>query len=304
MADSPGAGDPGQAMTATDADAPFTWPDGVRAALALTFDVDAESAVLAVDTGFANRPSVMSHQAYGPRTGLPRLLRLLADRDVRATFFVPGLTAELHPGAVDAILAGGHEVAHHGYLHRPPASLSPDDERAELDRGLVALDRHGVHPAGFRAPWWDSSPRTLDLLSELGFAYDASLFDRDLPYVIRTASGSIVEIPESWALDDWEKYAFLPDPPTGSGVIEAPSRVAENWWEEITAYHAEGACCVLVMHPFLSGRPARARALGELLDRALSLPGLWVATMREIAEHCDSLGMQPVAPSPPPLGDI
>ena len=86
-------------------------------------------------------------------------------------------------------------------------------------------------------------------------------------------------------------------------MIEAPSRVADNWWEEITAYHADGACCVLVMHPFLSGRPARAGALGTLLDRALELPGLWIATMREIADHCASLGMEPVPQAPPPLGD-
>jgi peptidoglycan/xylan/chitin deacetylase (PgdA/CDA1 family) len=283
--------------------ASFSWPDGADAALGVTFDLDAESAVLAVDVAFASRPSVMSHQAYGPRTGLPRLLRLLAEHEIRATFFVPGFTAERHPGAVEAILADDHEIAHHGYLHRPPSSLSPDEERAEIERGLEALDRLGVRPVGFRAPWWDSSPRTLDLLSEFGFAYDASLFDQDLPYVIETASGSIVEIPESWALDDWEKYAFLPDPPTGSGVIEAPSRVADNWWEEITAYHTDGACCVLVMHPFLSGRPARAWALGTLLDRALELPGLWIATMREIADHCASLGMEPVPQAPPPLGD-
>ncbi len=273
----------------------FSWPSGVSASLCVTFDLDAESAVLAVDMAYATRPSVMSHQAYGPTTGLPRLLRLLADRGINATFFIPGFTAEQHPGAVESILAAGHEVAHHGYLHRPPGQLSPSEERAELERGLEALARFGVTPSGFRAPWWDTSPNTFELLGEFGFTYDASLFDRDVPYLIETATRPIVEIPESWALDDWEKYAFLPDPPTGSGVIEAPSRVAETWWEEITAYHEEGACCVLVMHPFLSGRPARARALGELLDRALALDGLWIPTMNGLAQHTASLGM-PAAP--------
>lgn len=277
-----------------DPNAVFRWPDGRTAALSVTFDLDAESVVLAVDEAYAARPSVMTHQAYGPQTGLPRLLGVLADRGLRVTFFVPGFTAERHPGAVEAILAGGHEIAHHGYLHRPPASLSEPAEREEIERGLAALDRHGVRPQGYRSPWWDVSPRTLGLLAEYGFAYDASLFDRDVPYPVATGSGTIVEIPQSWVFDDWERYAFLPDPPAGQGVIEQPSRVAEAWWEEIEGYRSTGGCAVLVNHPFLSGRPARAIALGGLLDRALEADDLWIAPMADIAAHTVGLGLEPV----------
>jgi len=272
-------------------DSAFHWPAGRAAALSVTFDLDAESVVLAVDAGYARRPSVISHQAYGPLTGLPRLLGMLADRSLRATFFVPGFSAERHPAAVEAILAGGHEVAHHGYLHRPPASLSEAEEREEIERGLAALEHHGVRPGGYRSPWWDVSPRTLGLLAEYGFAYDASLFDRDTPYPIATEAGVIVEVPQSWVFDDWERYAFLPDPPAGQGVIEQPSRVAEAWWEEIEGYRRTGGCAVLVNHPFLSGRPARTIALGDLLDRALEAADLWVAPMEEIAAHAAGLGL-------------
>lgn len=271
---------------------PYPWPGSHRAAMAFTFDVDAEAVVLAVGREYAGRPSVMTHQSYGPLTGLPRILRVLADRDVRCTFFVPGFTADRHPGAVTAILDGGHEVAHHGYLHRPPAHLSEAEERAELEGGLEALARHGVRPSGYRAPWWEASVRTLDLLAEYGIAYDTSLFDGDLPHPIATAHGPVVEIPQSWTFDDWERYAFLPDPPSGQGVIERPSQVVEAWWEEILGYRATGGCCVTVMHPFLSGRPARALALGDLVDRVLALGDVWVATTGEIAEHCAALGMQ------------
>ena len=82
--------------------APFAWPDGHRAALSLTFDVDAESAILAVDPSYAGRLSTMSHQRYGPSVGVPRILRMLERTGVRATFFVPGLTADLHPAMVEA----------------------------------------------------------------------------------------------------------------------------------------------------------------------------------------------------------
>jgi peptidoglycan/xylan/chitin deacetylase (PgdA/CDA1 family) len=275
--------------------------------------MDAEAAVLAVDERYARRPSIMSHQRYGPVTGVPRLLDLLAALGIRASFFVPGFSAERHPAVVKDVVAAGHEVGHHGYLHRPPGLIDAETERAELVRGLDALDRvAGVRPTVFRAPWWETSEGTFDLLVEHGFAADSSLFDRDEPYRLGTRDGELVEVPVSWALDDWERYAFLPDPPTGSGVIEAPSRVQEAWWEELEAYVEVGGCCVLTMHPFLSGRPSRVRALRTLLQRAQEVPGLWIATIGEIAAHTataevpvrtlslPSTGSGPVEPVPGP----
>lgn len=261
----------------------YPWPEGRRAAVAVTFDLDAESVMLAADPDLARRPSLMSHQRYGPATGVPRLLRILAERGVMATFFVPGHSAERFPEAVAQILDAGHEVAHHGYLHETLTGSTEAEERRYLELGLKALDTAaGVRPAGYRAPWWEITERTLALLAEYGFAYDSSLFDRDVPYRVETPAGPLVEVPVSWALDDWEKYAFWPEV-TGSGVIERPGAVLENWWEEVQAYEAEGGCCVLTMHPFLSGRPARARALALLLDRILERSGIWVATLGEVA---------------------
>jgi peptidoglycan-N-acetylglucosamine deacetylase len=267
------------------ADGARLWPEGFRAAVALTFDVDAESVMLAADPSLASRASLMSHQRYGPRTGVPRILRLLAERGIRATFFIPGYTAEQHPDAVLAIRDAGHEIAHHGYLHEPLTGVSEAEEREYLQRGLEALDRvAGVRPAGYRAPWWETTDRTLDLLAEYGFGYDSSMFDADLPYIRQLAAGPITEIPVSWALDDWEKYAFWPEV-TGSGTIERPSLVAEHWWEEVLAYAEEGACCVITMHPFLSGRPARAKALGWLIDKITQQGDIWLAPMGEIANR-------------------
>ena len=261
------------------------WPGGFQGALALTFDVDAESVMLAADPAHAERASLMSHQRYGPSAGVPRILRILAQRNLHATFFVPGYTAEQHPGVVAAVRAAGHEIAHHGYLHELLTGKSEAAEREYLERGLQALDQVvGVRPAGYRAPWWETTPHTLALLAEYGFSYDSSLFDADLPSLRQTPRGQIVEIPVSWALDDWEKYAFWPGV-TGSGTIERPSDVADHWWEEVLAYEEEGTCCVLTMHPFLSGRPARAKALASLIDRITERGRMWVATMGEIAER-------------------
>jgi peptidoglycan/xylan/chitin deacetylase (PgdA/CDA1 family) len=76
----------------------------------------------------------MSHQAYGPRAGLPRLLRIFARHEARATFFAPGFTAEVHPDAVRGVVDAGHEVGHHGYAHEIVPDLSPADEKAVLER--------------------------------------------------------------------------------------------------------------------------------------------------------------------------
>ena len=272
------------------------WPEGNRSAAAFTFDVDAESAVLWNAPGNAARMSVMSHQAYGPLVGVPRLLRLLDHHQIRSTFFVPGYTAHRYPGIVKDIACAGHEIAHHGYLHEQPSAVDLAGQISNLDRGLEALaDVAGVRPTGYRAPMWDLSWDTPALLAERGFLYDSSLMDADVPYELSITPGaerSIVEIPIQWALDDWEQYCFLPEI-SGSGLIETPAKARELWTSEFQALHDEGGCWVLTNHPFLSGRPGRARQLGELMAEVTATPGVWVASLEEIARHTRSLGLPP-----------
>lgn len=264
------------------------WPVGYRAAASFTFDVDAESCVLAHDSSAANRMSLMSHQSYGPRVAVPRLLRLLERQDVRATFFVPGFTADCYPDTVKAILDGGHEIGHHGYLHEPMQGIDASTEARYLDRGLDALDRvAGVRPLGYRAPWWETNWHTPKLLAERGFLYDSSLLDGDKPYrfaVEPNSAETLIEIPVDWALDDWEQYAFYPGV-TGSGVIESPAKVLEMWTLEAEAHHLEGGCFVLTNHPFISGRPSKAVALQRLIENVKGMDGMWVATLGDIAAH-------------------
>ena len=275
----------------TDRRDDLTWPAGYRAAAAFTFDVDAESCVLAHDPSSAARMSLMSHQSYGPRVGVPRLLRLLARQDVRATFFVPGFTAECYPDTIRAILDSGHEVGHHGYLHEPMQGIDAATEARYLDRGLDALEQVvGVRPVGYRAPWWETNWHTPGLLAQRGFLYDSSLLDGDKPYrfaVTPESNQTLIEIPVDWALDDWEQYAFYPGV-TGSGVIESPAKVLEMWTLEAEAHHLEGGCFVLTNHPFISGRPSKAVALEQLIENVKAMDGMWVTTLADIAAHAQS----------------
>jgi len=277
------------------------WPGEARAAAAFTFDVDAESAVLWGSPGTADRMSVVSHQAYGPLVGVPRLLDLLERHGIRSTFFVPGYTAHRYPDMVRRIVDAGHEIAHHGYLHEQPTALTEGEEIEAIDRGLAALQEvAGVRPTGYRAPMWDLSWRTPTLLAERGFLYDSSLMDADTPYELAVGDTSLVEIPIQWALDDWEQYCFLPDI-SGSGLIETPAKAVELWRAEFHALREAGGCWVLTNHPFLSGRPSRAAALSDLMAEVVACDDVWVAPLHEIAAHVRSLNLTPRSVEKPTL---
>jgi len=239
----------------------------VSATAVLTFDVDAESVVLAEGRHHADNPTMMSHQAYGPTVGVPRILDVLAEYSVPATFFVPGWTADRHPGAVERILEAGHEVGHHSYAHHSPLVQSEDEERRDFERALDALGRHGIRPSGFRTPSWEPSWRTHALVAEYGLAYDSSLADDDRAYVLETDRGELVELPISWWLDDWQQTAYLP--PLARNQTRSLHEVAELWTTELDAYSRYGCLFVLTCHPFLTGRPGRVEIVGELIEHAL-----------------------------------
>jgi peptidoglycan/xylan/chitin deacetylase (PgdA/CDA1 family) len=245
---------------------PDTWLGPAAAAVCLTFDVDAETNLLSRDERYLEHLSTVSHQQYGPRIGLPRILALLERQEVPATFFVPGMTAERWPEAVESIVAAGHEVGVHGYRHLTPADQTPAAQREEIERGVAALDRLGVHAAGYRAPSWSTTITTVELLLEYGLTYDSSLMDDDRPYALGTPWGRLAELPPHWLLDDWEQYAYIPDPPGLMEQIESPVKVLELWREELDAMRATRSLCVLTCHPLLSGRPSRARAIERFIE--------------------------------------
>ncbi|MDP8901858.1 MAG: polysaccharide deacetylase [Actinomycetota bacterium] len=257
---------------------------GKAAAVSLTFDVDAESPILAEGRRYADHAMVMTHQAYGPRVGVPRILDLLAGYSLTATFFVPGLTAERYPDTLGRILEAGHEVGHHSYSHRKPVALTEDEERADFERALAVLERLGVRPQGHRSALWAATWRSPALVAEYGLLYDSTLMDDDRPYVLETGKGEIVELPPHWSLDDWEQYAYLPEPDIG-GIIEAPEKVLSMWKAELDAMRLYGCLFMLTCHPFLSGRPSRVENLRRLIEHALTSGDVEILNAGEIARR-------------------
>ena len=261
-----------------------SWLGGAAAVALLTFDVDAESAIFAHGRRYADHAMTMSHQAYGPEIGLPRLLDMLDELGVPATFFVPGQVGAQRPELVGTIAERGHEVGHHSYSHRPPTSMTAEEERADFERALHVFTDQGAEIHGHRAALWEATWHTADLVAEFGLLYDSSLMGDDRPYRIPTTrdQGEIVELPVHWSLDDWEQYAFLPEPSIGS-VIESPEKTLEMWRAELDAMRHYHCLFNLTSHPFLSGRPSRALALRRLIEYALECGDVRFARCVDVA---------------------
>ncbi len=264
-------------------DAPDGWRRGAAAVASISFDVDAESPLLAADPTVVTHLSTMSHQAYGPRVAITRILALLERLALRCTFFFPGVTVQRWPAALEAVLEAGHEVAAHSHRHVPLVDLTPDDQRADLEQALAALAQHGVTPAGYRAPLWQQTRYTLDLLPEYGLRWDSSLMDDDRPYLV-LGDAPLVELPVHWSLDDWEQYAFVPRPDIGR-TIESPEKVLGLWTGELDAMRETGSLCLICCHPFLTGRPSRLRNVERFVTFARECGDVELLTCGEIAER-------------------
>lgn len=258
----------------------YLWPEGKRMAICVSFDFDGPSPYLWNSRGTAQSGvGELEQRRFGPRVGVWRILEVLGDLDVNGSFFIPGAIADSHPAAVEAILAAGHEVGLHGYLHERVEQLNPAELSDVIGRSKATLARLGAAaPFGYRSPSWEMTADAWTALKESEVAYDSSLMGMDVPYVI----DGVIEIPVDWALDDAVFYRFTP----GTTRPPVPARqLLDAWLDEIEAVKAYGGLVVLTMHPWISGRAGRAAALRALLERCVADPQLWVTTASSIAEH-------------------
>ena len=244
------------------------WPGDTRCVVMLGFDVDGPSAMIRRNPAVAEMPSTLSMGDFGPKVAVPRILELLAKHEVPASFYVPGWVAERHPSTVEAIAQAGHEVAHHGYLHEPPASLTREEEADVLDRGSAILEGlTGQRPVGYRSPSWELSSHSLELLAERGFLYDSSLMGDDAPYLVGGDAGErrLVEIPVHWTLDDAPFWYFNPAIQR-TEVMATPGHVFEIWSGAFEELYDRGRAFTLTMHPWITGRAGRLRMLDRLIE--------------------------------------
>ena len=252
------------------------WPGDTQCVVMLGFDVDGVSSWLNRDPGFKDHPSLMSMAEYGPSVATPRILDLLDQHSVKASFYVPGYVAETHVDLVKEIANRGQEVAHHGYMHEPPSTLSREGEDEVLKRGIDILSGiTGEKPLGYRSPSWELSAHSLDLLTSHGFIYDSSLMGDDAPY-IETAPNTkqdIVEIPIHWLLDDAPNFVYAPVADR-LGPMRSPDEVYQTWAAEFEGLYRYGRAFTLTMHPQYIGRPGRLLMLERLIEHIKNYPNV------------------------------
>ncbi len=229
--------------------------------------------------------SAMSMLRYGPEVGVPRILEGYRRHGLRQTFFIPAWCIEQYPKAVEAIVEGGHEVGFHGYIHEAPNSLSKEDERYWLERSIEVIERFtGKRPRGNRSPLYHFSDNTADLLIDQGFLYDSSLMGDDIPYLLKTDAGELVELPTHWGVDDWPPYVHSLELDYVMQVM-SPTRAMEGFREEFEAAYEAGGLWIGVWHPFVSGRLARWRQVDKLIEDMVTRGDVWLAPLEDIARH-------------------
>lgn len=262
----------------------------------LTFDFDA----LSVWFGYGNpSPAMLYRGEYGARVGVHRVLDLLQQHRLPATFFIPGHTIDSFPEAVEAIQDAGHEIAHHSYAHTDPSEQTPDEERSDMERALKSLEKIGVKPLGYRSPSADISPVSLSLLEEYGFLYDSSLMADDFrPYhprlgdqvsrdtpLIKGRESHIWELPICFELDDWVHFQFNFEPYENG--TSAPGKVLEIWKAELDWMHAhvDDGVLSLTMHPQVIGRAHRIQMLERFITHAQTFSDLAFERMDSVAKR-------------------
>lgn len=262
---------------------PKSWPGGARCAVALSFDSDHETNELRDGGQSIGR---LSQGQYGHRQGVPRILEILRSFGVKATFFVPAVTALLYPDEQRRIVAEGHEIGIHGWIHERNSELALEAERDLQERSAEALERiTGRRPLGIRTPSWDFSPNTLAITRDMGLLYDSSLMaDVDCyELVLDGKETGVVELPVEWIRDDavyfnMSRFAAL-------RPYTPPAAVLDIFRREFDAAYREGGLFQLTMHPHVIGYRSRIWVLEELMRHMRESERVWFATHAEVAAY-------------------
>ena len=260
---------------------PETWPNGARVAVLLSFDVDNET-IEGLRSGTIS-VGPLSNGEYGSRVALPRIVDLLDEEGIPASFFFPAWSLKLAPHQADIVQASDmHEIGVHGWIHESNSILDAVTEKRLLSQAVEALEQlTGVRPVGYRAPSWNFSPNTLSMIREMGFIYESSLMADDRPYELlqNGEPTGVVELPVEWILDDAPLFNPLGD------RYSPPREVMQVWIDEFDRAWEESTMFLLTMHPHISGHRSRIIALEGLIDHIKAKGEVWFATHAEAAHY-------------------
>lgn len=278
---------------------PYAWPGDARLALSIVVNVEegAEANILDGDKypepvdemGIALKRTMRnygneSNYRYGITRGAPRVLRLLAQHGMQATFTACALALERAPALAREIVRQGHEVTSHGYRWSHQFTMNEDEERAYIRKAVESLTRTtGRRPQGWLSRYLTTA-NTRRLLIEEGFLYHMDDFGDDEPSWDAEAGKPIIVLPYQVDNNDmkmWSEPSYTPDQWLKYAKDNLDWALAEG--------EHEVNMMSIGLHLRIIGRPGRIWALQEFLayaaERARAPRGVWVATREAIARH-------------------
>jgi peptidoglycan/xylan/chitin deacetylase (PgdA/CDA1 family) len=277
---------------------PVRMPKGKKCAF--VYDLHVDGACLWFGGGFAATPlpTTVSRGVFGPREGLPRLLKLLKKMEIKCTFGIPGHTAETFNEECKKIVEDGHEVIYHGYIHENVTKLTKEQEEAVMKRGVESLKKSlGVTPMGYAQHSPDVSVNTAELIEKFNFAHCMTSMESEFhPFRMRVGDKvsmdgpiqwgrktKVVEIPFSWYLDDWPQFDYIYGVQTG---FKEPKNVFESYkaFFDYMYNNEQGGVMRLVNHPQVVGHAHIIPHLEALLKYVKSHNDVWIATCLDVAK--------------------
>src|SRR5216683_152789 len=270
--------------------APDFWPNGARLAITISLmfesggEVRPDSGALGplfpipMPMEIPDLPTETYFQ-YGYLEGIPRLLNLFDQYDVKVTSFMVGQAVDRNPEVARQIAQSGHECAAHGQRWVPQYAMSPDEERAFIRASVDSVQRAtGQRPIGWNCNALRRSTRTLDLLQEEGFLYHIDDVSRDEPFVQTVNDRPFVTLPYTLHLNDLVCYELQ-----GFSTQAFQQMLKDEFDVLYEEGQARPRMMVVACHDLVAGRPARVKALAGFLEYALSNSGVWFARKDEIA---------------------
>ena len=270
------------------------WPDGARVAVSVVVNYEEGSEYSLLD-GDPHRetnsevPSPLplderdlaneSFFEYGSRVGVWRMMDILGQYRVPATFFCCALALERNPQVGPEIVRRGHEVFGHGYRWEEYYKMDRDTEREAIRKAVESITRTtGERPLGWYTRYGPCLNTRELVVEEGGFQYDSNSYADDLPYYTQVHGKKWLVVPYSLEVNDTKFWR---------GGMVNPKDFYDTAHNTLELLHSEGATNPKMMsvglHCRIAGRPARAVALKNFLEYACSLPGVWFARRTDIA---------------------
>jgi allantoinase len=219
---------------------------------------------------------------YGSRVGVWRLFGLFRERQLPATVFGCAVALERNPEVAEAIASSKFDVCCHGWRWEEPFRLNEEEERERIASAVASIRRTtGQRPLGWYCRFGPSENTRRLLVEEGGFLYDSDAYNDELPYWVEVAGRNHLVVPYTMDANDG-KFAA----PSG---FSAPGDFESYLKSTFDQMYEEGAdrpgLMSIGLHPRITGRPARARALANFLDHILKHDRVWVCGRLDVAQH-------------------